>query len=558
MNPEAQAKNCRDCKASFTIESEDFAFYDKMQTPPPALCPECRFKRRALFRNETNLYTNRECGLCAKKTVSVYAPSSPYTVYCQECFDSDKWDPYSYAQDYDSSKPFLAQLKTLLERVPKRALLMTTGSGPNINSDYTNVASGNKNCYLIFNSSLCEDSMYSRGMKNCRDAVDAYFGVGMERCYEVVNVNDSNGVAFGHNVVASLDSIFLRDSSGCQNCFGGVNLRNKSYIFFGEQLSKEEYEKRVGEIRGSYAKMKEAGEKFEKYSLQFPRRANNNIKTVDSTGDYLYACKNLESCFEITDGEDSKYMFASKNIKDSYDTLGFGYNSELLLDCCATGLSNRIIGTYWAELCHDVEYSFFVRKSQYVLGCDGIKDGTYCVLNKKYTESEYTELRAKIREELIEAGEYGLFMPPALAPFAYNETVAQDNLPMTRESALVAGYRWQDDLQVTKGKETLTPEQIPDHIKDVPDTITQERLRCIECERNYIITPAELRFYRMLVLPIPRQCFYCRHQNRIKRRGPMKIYDRTCAKCSQEIKTTYAPERPEIVYCESCYQKEVN
>jgi hypothetical protein len=528
-----------------------------MGTPAPKICPECRFKRRALFRNEMTLYSNRSCALCSKKIISVYAPNSSYTIYCQECFDSDKWDPYSYAQDYDPGKPFINQLGELLERVPKRALLNTTGSGPNINSDYTNVASSNKNCYLVFNTSLCEDTMYSRGLKNCRDSVDTYFGVDMERCYEAVNVNESNGIVFGHNVTGSMDSLFIRDSSGCQSCFGCANLRNKSYNFFNEQLSKEEYSARVGKIRGSYKAMSEAREKFEQFSLKFPRRANNNIKTVDSTGDYLYECKNLGQCFEITKGEDSKYMFSSKDLKDSYDTLGYGYNSELLLDCCATGLSSRVIGSYWADQSHDIEYSFYVKKSQYCFGCDSIKNGTYCILNKRYTETEFAEIRARIIEEMSGNGEYGLFMPPSIAPFAYNETVGQDNYPMTKDEAIVAGYRWQDEMQVTKGKETLAPEQIPDHIKDVPDSIIQERLRCVNCERNYIITQAELKFYRNMILPVPRQCFYCRHKDRIKRRGPMKIYDRVCAKCNIAIKTTYAPDRPEIVYCESCYQKEV-
>ncbi|MFZ1019649.1 MAG: hypothetical protein WAN61_01490 [Minisyncoccia bacterium] len=28
-------------------------------------------------------------------------------------------------------------------------------------------------------------------------------------------------------------------------------------------------------------------------------------------------------------------------------------------------------------------------------------------------------------------------------------------------------------------------------------------------------------------------------------------------KCAVEFETSYAPERPEIVYCEKCYQQEV-
>ncbi|MES2023631.1 MAG: hypothetical protein V4439_03025 [Patescibacteria group bacterium] len=29
------------------------------------------------------------------------------------------------------------------------------------------------------------------------------------------------------------------------------------------------------------------------------------------------------------------------------------------------------------------------------------------------------------------------------------------------------------------------------------------------------------------------------------------------ARCNVEFETSYAPERPEIVYCEKCYQQEV-
>ena len=32
---------------------------------------------------------------------------------------------------------------------------------------------------------------------------------------------------------------------------------------------------------------------------------------------------------------------------------------------------------------------------------------------------------------------------------------------------------------------------------------------------------------------------------------------KTCQNCKKEFETSYAPDRPEIVYCESCYNKEV-
>jgi len=91
------------------------------------------------------------------------------------------------------------------------------------------------------------------------------------------------------------------------------------------------------------------------------------------------------------------------------------------------------------------------------------------------------KLRTTIIEELKLQKEYGLFFPPTMAFFAYNETIGQDNLPLTKEEALKQGFRWEEYIPATKGQETLKPEQIPDHIKDVTDGILKETLVCISC-----------------------------------------------------------------------------
>lgn len=554
----SETKSCQNCKQNFVIEPEDFEFYDKMHVPAPTWCPECRFKRRALFRNEMTLYS-RKCDLCQKSIISMYNPKSPYTVYCVECYNSDKWDPWTLGQEYKSDVPFFEQFKELMIKVPKISVYISTSSlGPNINSDYTNMAGGNKNCYLLFNGGKNENTMYARGVFNARDSLDIYFGTDLERCYETINVDKSSGVVFGQNTISTLNSYFMYGCSGCQDCFGCVNLRNKSYHFFNQPLSKEEYTKKLEEIRGSYSKFLESRKKFEEFALKFPRRENNNFKTVGSSGEYLFESKNLINCFEVTKGEDCKYLFSNKFAKDCYDLTGFGYWSELLLDCVATGDSQRVIGSYAVDgKAHDIEYSFALNASQYCIGCDGLKHAQYSILNKKYSQEEYQKIRQKIISELKEKGLYGQFFPPALALFAYNETVGMDNIPLTREEAISQGFGWEDDIPRTKDKETMTPENISDSIKDTPDSITNEILKCIDCGYNYRVIPTELALYRSLALPISRQCFFCRHKDRIQRRGPFKLYSRNCDKCKKQIQTTYAPTRLEIVYCESCYQQEV-
>jgi formylmethanofuran dehydrogenase subunit E len=71
------------------------------------------------------------------------------------------------------------------------------------------------------------------------------------------------------------------------------------------------------------------------------------------------------------------------------------------------------------------------------------------------------------------------------------------------------------------------------------------------------VTRQELDFYIKNKLPIPTKHPDVRHIERIQNRNPRKLRDRKCAKCGVDIKTSYAPERPEIVYCEACYNKEI-
>lgn len=550
-------KVCTRCKEDFSIDNDDLLFYQKMKVPPPNVCPDCRFMMRCMWRNEISLYSGRTCELCKSPVISIYNPKSKYTTYCYTCFYSEKWNPRDFLIEYDYSRPFFDQVSELFEKVPKNCLGISTGDGQNTNSEYVNMASGCKNCYLVFNTSPAEELLYSRGVKNGNYSSDIYFGVDFEKCYECINIQKSSGVYFGHNCTGCVDSFFILNSSNLVNCFGCVNLRNKSNCWFNEQLTQEEYKKRLSEVMGSYTKIQEMKQKFYDFCLQFPHRENNNLKTIDSDGEYLTECKNIKHSFEVTKSEDGKYLFSSKVIKDSIGTIGYGTNSEKLLECVATGYSSNIIGSYWAENCQNVLYSFDLRNCSNCIGCDSLKNAEYCILNKQYSKEEYEKIKDHIAEELTSLGIHGLMMPPEIAPFGYNETIGNDNIPLSKNEVLKKGLKWQDDIQKTIGNQTIQFKDIPDHIDNVQDTIIGEIFECISCQRNYKITEQELFFYKRMNLPLPRKCFFCRHRDRIEKRGPYKFWDRGCTLCKKNILTNYEPNRKEIVYCEECYRREV-
>lgn len=102
---------------------------------------------------------------------------------------------------------------------------------------------------------------------------------------------------------------FSFDCSGCQDCFGCTNLRNKSYYFFNESLDQEIYKKRLEEYRNSSKEIqnpiKEKVKIFMKNALY---RDTNNINCESCTGDFLHGCKNAYGCFEGREILSSKYL----------------------------------------------------------------------------------------------------------------------------------------------------------------------------------------------------------------------------------------------------------
>lgn len=82
-------------------------------------------------------------------------------------------------------------------------------------------------------------------------------------------------------------------------------------------------------------------------------------------------------------------------------------------------------------------------------------------------------------------------------------------------------------------------------------------LQCELTKKPYKIIRKELDFHIKMDLPIPNKNPDIRHQERMQLKNSRKLRKRACDKCSAEIQTTYSPSRPEKVYCEEYYSKEV-
>jgi len=349
------------------------------------------------------------------------------------------------------------------------------------------------------------------------------------------------------------DSIFLNNCIGCQYCIYCSNLKNKKYHIFNEPVDPQKYDE-IASTLGSYTNLTDKLKAFQDFRLHFPQRFMRGFQNENVEGDHLVNCKNAINCFDsmhIWDGKYCNQIFIKG--KDMMDCEECG-EAELVYESTnvAYNCYNMLFCTQCAQQANDHTYCFYCSGGHDLFGCVGLKKSEYCILNKQYTKEEYEALVPRIIEHMKTTGEWGEFFPISTSSFPYNLTMAQDRFPLSKEEATAKVYKWRDPDPKEYSPQTY---QIPDDIKDVPETIIDEIFACTSCNRNYKITSLELRLYKKNNLPIPRKCFYCRHNERRISRNDRKLYDRNCQKCNLEVKTTYSPEQPEIIYCEKCYQE---
>ncbi len=585
MDP--KAPTCVNCNKPFAITAEDFDIYKRFSVPPPTWCPLCRFQRRIVFRTERKLFRTKS-GLSGKDILALYPPDSPFPVYTEEEWHSDAWDPLSYGQEVDFSRPFLEQVRELDRKVPKsnKSVLAM------VNSEYCANASYLKNCYLLFNSNTTEDSAYGNGVDRCRNCYDNSHLQDCERCYGSFWLTKCYRAYFSPRSRDCNDIWFSRNCIGCSNCVGCTNLRTKKYCIFNEQYSPEEYAAKVKEMRlDTWTGFSKVREQAEKFWLGFPNKYIQGLQNKDVSGAFIMHSKNVHESYLIREGEDMKYAQYCQvpPAKDCYDSSVFGDKAELFYEtsvCGWGGMRLKFCHECWSGV-QDLEYCMFCKFSSNLFGCVGVRNKQYCILNKQYGKEEYFALVEKIKKHMddmpyVDAKgrmyRYGEFFPAEFSPITYNYSIAPEHFPLSKEDALDQGFRWQD-ANPSEYQATMKAVDIPDAIADVPESIVKEVIQCEACGKAYRLILTELQFLKQAGIPAPRTCVDCRHNARIRQRNRAIFYERGCdcgglesgdrkykntgkhfheeGACPNRFETSYAPDRPDIVYCGECYQAEV-
>ncbi|MES2930942.1 MAG: hypothetical protein V4665_04130 [Patescibacteria group bacterium] len=561
-------RTCQNCKKDFTIEPDDFSFYEKMKVPAPTWCPECRFMRRLCFLNWFTMY-KRNCDSCQKSIISTLREGTPYKVYCAPCWWADTWDGTEYGQEYDETRPFLEQMIGLKNKSTFMAVENLYSSL--VNSPYVNAAAYQKDCFMVFNADYGERNAYCMVYAHVSESLDGYRIKNSELCYECIGIYKCYRCIFSEELDSCTDVLFSRSCSGCTNCVGCINLRNKSNCIFNVQYSKEEYKEKIASF---HLDTREGIENLRKQSYDFwmknPHRATiGNSLNINTTGDFVYESKNTKDGYMISGAEDCRYvqMLTMGPTKSSYDYTNWGNGAENLYECLTVGegaYNNKFCVQCWPNAM-DNEYCLYAIQAKDCFGCVNLKRKQYCILNKEYSKEEYFTLKEKIIEDMKNnpytdakgrIWPYGEQLPFSMSPFAYNETMARYYFPITENEAKEKKMTWYD-IPDTEHEITLQSDDLPLSSTVIPDEITKEIIACTLCAKGYRFNELEIYLHRKINIPLPDKCWKCRFKRRFDRVNKPTLYNRNCMKCTAPIGTSYAPDRPEIIYCEKCYQEAV-
>jgi len=504
-----------------------------------------------------------KCDLSGKNIISMFSGDKKYKVYHQNEWYSDKWDPMDYGQKIDWKKPFFEQFWKLLENVPKMALVNVNTE----NSKYANFIADAKNCYMTYiNYFGCENIYYSQWIISSSFCSDSYRLLNCERyigCTDWMKLNTCYYLHSSTNSSFCYFSVFLENCSDCIFC---NNLVWKKYYIANKEYSKEEYLAYLEKLKSNSAFFEKWFQKFEQIMKSSIYPAMNIVNSENSIGNDINNSKNIFHCFSFSESENSRYSRGERN-KNVCDLSGGGM--EMGLECINVGLE----GTSFLIWCVSVINSHHMyycdncyEGCEYCFECVGLRWKKYCIFNKQYSKDEREAQVSKLIEKMIIEWVWWHFFPKELSPFAYNESWASENYPLSKDEILSRWFVRKDEqisildndgyspLKITEYDENIVWKQVADENKKI---LLASVLKCQKSDKAFRVIKQELDLYKKMWVSIPRLHPDERYNELCQRRAGETMFLVNCSKCNKETLSVYSKDSGLEIYCEDCYREKM-
>ncbi len=514
-DPIVERRICRVSWQEFPIYASDDVFYAKISPaldgkklliPRPTLCPEERQRRRLMFRNERKLY-KRKCDATGEGVVSVYDPASPYVVYDQKFRWSDARDPLKYGKEFDFTQTFVKQFDALMKVVPRYNLFSLSCE----NCDYANHIWYSKDCYLAFSTLHSQSMLYAWWGLSSSDCCDVSFVENCQWCYECIKCSGCVNVLYSLLCDNCDNSSYLVNCQWCSWCYGCDNLTNASYCIENKQYTKEEYQTELSKRKN-----------IQPIPYTWPLGDHNSMSEW-SVGSFLTRCSDVIMCHGLSDSSSCKYIRDDTDTHNNYDCYGASW-TQFSCDIMSCPSGTQILFSSFVGNWQRMMYCNLCYNSSDCFGCIWLRNKQYCIFNKQYTKEEYESQVAKIISYMQETGERGEFFDASLSPFGYNETVANDYMPLDRDDAIAIWYKRQDiiyDPVIPAWSHVLQWNEIA--TLELSDDVLKNIFICETSWRPFRIVKAEIDFYKKYNIWLPTKHPDVRHRERMNRRPAYTI-----------------------------------
>ena len=304
---------------------------------------------------------------------------------------------------------FLGDFRDLLVREPKHFAPRQDDE----NSQYTSFCYRAKSCYMCFACDYLEDSFYMYHSQHIKDCMDGMSVWESELSYECMDTVSFYNCDYCWNGANNRDCFLCEDMRGCKNCFGSSGLRQAEYMIFNIKFSKEEYLKKVAELRKEFLENgvwfnteSRIMKKFDEVRFSVPHAQWQQIRCDECVGDYNTNSKKCYWGFDLDNCEDSTYVWNCFNTKDCVDGL-YVHSGELCHDLMSVHTVYNVDSSFWMIGCSDCKYGYCCHQCEHCFGCTNLKHKKYHILNKEYSKEDYFKKVAEIETELRSQGIYG-------------------------------------------------------------------------------------------------------------------------------------------------------
>lgn len=252
---------------------------------------------------------------------------------------------------------------------------------------------GDQDSYFVM-ASRAKRSFVCSNVFDTEYSAEVIMGTNVKESYNTLNSSNLFRCQFVQDSQNCQNCFFLFDCRDCENCFGATNQCHKKYLWFNEQLSKEEYERRFAETDlSSFQTREEYENRFENFVREnavWPE--NSNLNAQNSTGEYLEDTVDARECYHVRGGSrnidhvtwclgapstDCAYCGGATGSTDCYYSIGVTNSHRAFFNM------NIVTG------CQNIEYRTRCFDCENCFGCIGLRRKRFCILNKQYSKEDY-------------------------------------------------------------------------------------------------------------------------------------------------------------------------